>query len=326
MLRTLVLLPDAVASCSGRRSAHCQLVPSFVQAQRDRLARKQAASPWSSQTKLQGSSSSSAAARLRGVGRCRNEQSGPTQQLGNGQQQQGDDTEWVIINFYHLCDLPEPKQVGRRRRHLHGTQHADLSMQAGGAGGTHALSSRMHCPLPNPSCLCVQFVEAQRAWVEAEGLNITGRIYFSSQGVNAQFGGPREDALAYTNQLQEHPLFRGLYFSVWPATGPMFPKLRLKYKPNLISLAGGMEGLPVTKPDARATKLNPAGWKDMISQAEQRKVVVLDVRNGYEWDAGHFAGAQRPAEEVFSETPVGESQADIPEPLRGADPNTPVMM
>ena len=30
--------------------------------------------------------------------------------------------------------------------------------------------------------------------------------------------------------------------------------------------------------------------------AQQRGVVVLDVRNGYEWDAGHFVGAERPAE------------------------------
>jgi hypothetical protein len=27
-----------------------------------------------------------------------------------------------------------------------------------------------------------------------------------------------------------------------------------------------------------------------------RPAVVLDVRNGYEWDAGHFEGAERPAE------------------------------
>ena len=30
--------------------------------------------------------------------------------------------------------------------------------------------------------------------------------------------------------------------------------------------------------------------------APRRGVIVLDVRNGYEWDAGHFVGAQRPAE------------------------------
>ncbi len=53
---------------------------------------------------------------------------------------------------------------------------------------------------------------------------------------------------------------------------------------------------------------------------------MLDVRNDYEWDAGHFAGAQRPAEEVFHETPVGEGEADVPAPLAGADPDTPVMV
>ena len=35
----------------------------------------------------------------------------------------------------------------------------------------------------------------------------------------------------------------------------------------------------------------PAG-----GDSQRRGVVVLDVRNGYEWDAGHFVGAKRPAE------------------------------
>ncbi len=34
--------------------------------------------------------------------------------------------------------------------------------------------------------------------------------------------------------------------------------------------------------------------------AHRRGVVVLDVRNGYEWDAGHFVGAERPAEVCVS--------------------------
>ena len=33
-------------------------------------------------------------------------------------------------------------------------------------------------------------------------------------------------------------------------------------------------------------------------------MVMLDVRNDYEWDAGHFRGAARPAEEEFNDTPV----------------------
>lgn len=56
---------------------------------------------------------------------------------------------------------------------------------------------------------------------------------------------------------------------MWPATCHMFPKLRLKYKPNLISLAGGMTSVPVTNPDQRATPLRPKDWKDMISEAQR---------------------------------------------------------
>lgn len=72
---------------------------------------------------------------------------------------------------------------------------------------------------------------------------------------------------------------------------------------------------------ARATPLSPSQWQEMLRNAVAPKttgavsggpsggtsggpgagdntheVVVLDVRNAYEWDAGHFVGAQRPLE------------------------------
>jgi hypothetical protein len=36
--------------------------------------------------------------------------------------------------------------------------------------------------------------------------------------------------------------------------------------------------------------------------------------------------SERPQEEEFSETPVGEGEEDVPAPLKGADPSTPVMV
>lgn len=64
---------------------------------------------------------------------------------------------------------------------------------------------------------------------------------------------------------------------------------------------------------ARATPLSPSQWREMLRTAvppaslrqagslEAQEggrpgAVVLDVRNAYEWDAGHFVGAQRPLE------------------------------
>lgn len=47
----------------------------------------------------------------------------------------------------------------------------------------------------------------------------------------------------------------------------MFPKLRLKVKPNLVQLNGGVSELPITHPTARATPLDPTEWRQQISEA-----------------------------------------------------------
>jgi hypothetical protein len=62
---------------------------------------------------------------------------------------------------------------------------------------------------------------------------------------------------------------QGVYYSLWPAPGHVHPKLRLKEKPSLISLAGGVDGLRVTDPKARAEPLDPRGWKEMLRKAEE---------------------------------------------------------
>ena len=94
------------------------------------------------------------------------------------------------------------------------------------------------------------------------------------------------------------PTAQGLHYTIFPVPEYMHPKLRLKYRPNLISLAGGMLGLPMTDPAARATPVPPVEWRRMLAEARTAAVkpIVLDVRNDYEWDAGHFEGAERPVE------------------------------
>lgn len=82
--------------------------------------------------------------------------------------------------------------------------------------------------------------------IQEQGWDIRGRIYISYQGVNAQFSGPRDDALAYTSWVASQPEFEGVVWREYPVEKHMFPKLRLKFRPNLISLRGGVESLPVT--------------------------------------------------------------------------------
>ncbi|KAG2497051.1 hypothetical protein HYH03_005050 [Edaphochlamys debaryana] len=219
------------------------------------------------------------------------------------------------------------------------TPHSAAAASGTGTPHTAAVPPQL-APPTNPTDYCIvnfyhltpvedpqAAVEQHRKWVEQMGLDIRGRIYISSQGMNCQYGGTVEQATAYAEWVKQQPGFQGLRYTVWPSPeGHAFPKLRLKYKPSLISLAGGMEALPITDPAARATPLEPREWADMIAQAKEKKIVVLDIRNDYEWDAGHFEGAERPLEEVFAETPVGESEQELPAYLKGADPEAPVMM
>ncbi len=75
---------------------------------------------------------------------------------------------------------------------------------------------------------------------------------------------------------------------------------------------------------ARATPLSPSQWQEMLRTAvqpasmhragglktpdgERSSAVVLDVRNAYEWDAGHFVGAHRPLEVQTSILQAGHS-------------------
>ena len=54
----------------------------------------------------------------------------------------------------------------------------------------------------------------------------------------------------------------------------------------------------------RRETLTPEEWEAMLASEGPKH--VLDVRNGYEWDVGRFAGAERPAPSQFSES-TGQS-------------------
>jgi rhodanese-related sulfurtransferase len=184
--------------------------------------------------------------------------------------------------------------------------HADGSRTSAAAEGL--VASVNDSKEPHPYCIVnfyhlVDISQPRRLIKESgaflEGKDIRGRIYISEQGINAQYGGEKEQAVAYAEWLKAtQPQFQGLRYSVDAVDEHMFPKLRLKYRPNLISLAGGMQALPVTQAEHRAVPLEPHAWRRMIESGRESKhaPLILDIRNSYEWDAGHFEGAERPLE------------------------------
>lgn len=173
-----------------------------------------------------------------------------------------------------------------------------------------------------------------------QGRDIHGRIYLNEQGINAQYSGPSKDALPYVKWLQEDHRFSDILVQISPAlSGHAFPRLKLRYKPSLVQLEGGISHIPLLDSAMRAIPLSPVQWKNRLEAANKTDTasndnlntncVLLDVRNGYEWDIGHFRGAQRPDVDCFRSTSFGLSKSEVvdSDPLASVDKeNTEILM
>lgn len=184
---------------------------------------------------------------------------------------------------------------------------------------------------------CFVFIKDPEAEVAShlsflKDLDIHGRVYLNEQGINAQYSGPSKDALLYVEWLREDDRFSHMLVQISPAlNGHAFPKLKLRYKPSLVQLEGGVSHLPLVDPSMRATPLAPSEWRKRlevmngIDEASNENInknyILLDVRNGYEWDIGHFQGAQRPYVDCFRSTSFGLSPAEdiASDPLANVD-------
>ncbi|KAI7751304.1 hypothetical protein M8C21_002864 [Ambrosia artemisiifolia] len=121
-----------------------------------------------------------------------------------------------------------------------------------------------------------------------------------------QYSGPSEDALAYASWIKKDERFKDI----------------------LVQMEGGVSHLPLVDSSMRATPLTPCEWRKKVSNFD-KDVVLLDVRNGYEWDIGHFNGAQRPNVDCFRSTTFGLSESEdvASDPLANVDKeNTDILM
>ncbi|XP_061988021.1 rhodanese-like domain-containing protein 8, chloroplastic [Rosa rugosa] len=234
----------------------------------------------------------------------------------------------------------------RRRRWL------SLSEASRGRGVSVGLEQQCECESESDNEWVVvnfyQFVLIKDAEAQVakhlnflKGRDIRGRIYVNEQGINAQYSGPSRDALAYVEWVREDERFANCLVQISAApTGHAFPKLKLRYKPSLVQLEGGISHLPLLDPSMRATPLAPSQWRkrleavtgsttaDASTQNPKPNYILLDVRNGYEWDIGHFSGARRPDVDCFRSTSFGLCQPEViaADPLANVDKETDILM
>lgn len=128
-------------------------------------------------------------------------------------------------------------------------------------------------------------------------LGLTGRILVAEEGLNGTVSGTPEQTQAYMDALHADPRFLDMIFKIDEEEKLAFSKMYVRPRKSIITLLPEDD---VNPNDKVGTYLKPKEWHEMLQRDD---VIVVDGRNGYEYDLGHFRGAIRPEINNFKQFP-----------------------
>ncbi len=130
-----------------------------------------------------------------------------------------------------------------------------------------------------------------------KSIGLKGRILVSDEGINGTVSGDYETTQKYIDYVHEDERFADLWFKIDDESQNAFEKMFVRYKPELVHL--GLED-DVNPLELTGAYLTPTEFREAILD---ENTVVIDARNDYEYDLGHFRGAVRPDIKAFRELP-----------------------
>lgn len=145
-------------------------------------------------------------------------------------------------------------------------------------------------PLDEPHAIIERF----QAFFDAH--DAMGRIYINEEGVNAQMSISEAEAPAFFDWYLSDPRFEKTDIKIHRYHEHVFPKKTIKYREQLVALD---QKVDYAKGGKHASAEQ---WKAMLDENDEN-TIVLDVRNDYEWEVGHFEGAEKPNFKTFREFP-----------------------
>ncbi len=139
------------------------------------------------------------------------------------------------------------------------------------------------------------FAKEHLAFCKSIGLK--GRILVAEEGINGTVSGTIEATEAYMEHMHADERFKDTWFKIDEAEGHAFRKMFVRPRKELVAL--NLED-DINPHELTGKYLNPKEFKEALLDED---TVVLDARNDYEFDLGHFRGAVRPDIRSFRELP-----------------------
>lgn len=131
-----------------------------------------------------------------------------------------------------------------------------------------------------------------RAWF---AMGVVGRIYIAREGINAQLAIPTRNLDIFNTYLDTFHAYKGMRRNYAVEQGKSFFKLKIQVRDKIV--ADGIED-PDFNPGNCGVHLDAKNWNEMMAHPE---VTVVDFRNHYESEVGHFKGAILPDVDTFRE-------------------------
>ncbi len=127
-------------------------------------------------------------------------------------------------------------------------------------------------------------------------LGVLGRIYVAHEGINAQISIPAANTDAFRACLDQYEALRGIRLNVAvDDDGKSFYVLDIKVRKKIV--ADGIED-PAFDMQNRGKYVDAEGFNRLTNDPD---TVVIDMRNHYEYEVGHFSNAIEIPSDTFRE-------------------------
>ena len=132
-----------------------------------------------------------------------------------------------------------------------------------------------------------------KAWDE---LGVWGRIYIASEGINAQLSVPAENFEVFKANINSIPFLNGVRLNIAvDDNGKSFFKLKILIRSKIVADGLNDSSFDVTN---SGQHLNAQDFNQLTTHPD---TIIVDMRNHYESEVGHFKNAICPDVDTFRE-------------------------
>ena len=144
-------------------------------------------------------------------------------------------------------------------------------------------------------------------FIKWDSLGVLGRIYVANEGVNAQLSLPADKFNAFKTHLDTITFLKDIRLNIArEQDNKSFLKLKIKVRNKIV--ADGLDDETFDVTDI-GIHLKAAGFNQMI---DDPNTVLIDMRNHYETEIGHFQNAVTPDVDTFRESlPIIEEDLKV---------------